>query len=314
MATQPSTLAPAPSALVDALLLHKPRTLWGDAFRQFRRHRLAMVGLCVLIVLTLGVAFGPIIWPKPINDIDFTHRLVGPSLAHPMGTDELGQDLLARILYGGRVTLSVGLAAMLIAVTLGTAIGSIAGYFGGWADQILMRFTDLLIALPQLPLLLMIIYLFRDKLRHSVGVETGTFILIVSIIGFLRWMPVARLVRAQFLSIKEKEYMEAARCIGVPGLRTIFVQMLPNALSPVIVAGSLAVAAAIITESTLSFLGLGFPPDHPTWGRLLFDAKDQLELGAHATLFPGLMIFLTVLSVNFVGDGLRDALDPRRAN
>jgi peptide/nickel transport system permease protein len=290
----------------------KSRSLWGDAARQFMRHRLAMAGLIVLIIMVLAVVFGPFIWSKPINDIDFTQRLKGPTLSHPMGTDDLGQDIFARILYGGRVTLSVGMSAMLIAVVLGTVIGAMAGYFGGVVDQLLMRFTDLLIALPQLPLLLLIIYLFRDKLRSAVGVETGTFILVVTIIGILRWMPVARLVRAQFLSIKEKEYMEAARCIGVPGLRMIVVQMLPNALSPVIVAGSLAIAAAIIAESTLSFLGLGFPPDHPTWGRLLFDAKDQLLLGAHAALFPGLMIFLAVLSVNFVGDGLRDALDPRR--
>ena len=298
---------------VDALLTRKPRTLWSDAFRQFRRHRLAMVGLIVMTFLIVATLLGPFIYTRPIDDIDFTQRHVGPTLAHPLGTDDLGQDMLARILAGGRVSIAVGLVAMLIAITLGTAIGALAGYFGGVVDTVLMRFTELLISLPQLPLLLLVIYLFRDKLRASVGIEAGTFILMVSVIGGLRWMPVARLVRAAFLSIKEKEFIEAARCIGVPGYRMILTHMLPNALSQVIVAASLAVAAAILAESSLSFLGLGFPPDRPTWGRLLFDGKDLLDVAPHVTLFPGLMIFLTVLSINFIGDGLRDALDPRKS-
>jgi peptide/nickel transport system permease protein len=293
---------------------NRPRTLWSDAFRQFRKHHLAMFGLIVLVVMGIAVTIGPSLWKEPIDNVDFTQKLKTPSFSHPLGTDGLGQDLLARILYGGRVSLAVGLVAMLISIVLGTFLGAVAGYFGRWLDTAIMRFTDLLISLPQLPLLLMIIYLFRDSLRQSIGTTAGTFVLIVGVIACLRWMPVARLVRAQFLSIKEKEYMEAARCIGVPAGRTIWVHMLPNALSPVIVAASLAVAAAILTESALSFLGLGFPPDHPTWGRLLFDAKDLLSIAPHVAIFPGLMIFLTVLSVNFVGDGLRDALDPRRMN
>jgi peptide/nickel transport system permease protein len=229
-----------------------------------------------------------------------------------LGTDDLGQDLLARMLYGGRISLAVGVAAMLIAITVGTAVGAVAGQAGGTVDNALMRVTDLFLALPVLPLLLLIVYLFRDALRKALGPEAGVFILIVAVIGGLRWMPVARLVRAQFLSLREKEFVEAARSLGARPLRQMVRHILPNALGPVIVAGSLDVAAAILTESTLSFLGLGFPPDIPTWGRILFDAKDNLDFAPHWAIFPGTAIFLTVLSINYLGDGLRDALDPRK--
>jgi len=229
-----------------------------------------------------------------------------------MGTDDLGQDILARMLYGGRISLAVGVAAMLIAITVGTAVGAISGQAGGVIDNALMRVTDLFLALPQLPLLLLIVYLFRDVLKKAFGSEAGVFIMIVAVIGGLRWMPVARLVRAQFLSLREKEFVEAARGLGAKPLRQIIRHILPNALGPVIVAGSLDVAAAILAESTLSFLGLGFPPDIPTWGRILFDAKDNLDFAPHWAIFPGTAIFLTVLSINYLGDGLRDALDPRK--
>jgi peptide/nickel transport system permease protein len=175
-----------------------------------------------------------------------------------------------------------------------------------------MWLTDLFLSLPELPLLLLVIYLFRDTLRELVGAELGVFILIVSVIGGFRWMPVARVVRAQFFSLREKEFVEAARALGASTPRLVVRHILPNALGPVIVAATIDIAAAIIAESTLSFLGLGFPPDIPTWGRLLFDAKDNLDFAPHWALFPGLAIFLTVLTINFVGDGLRDALDPRR--
>jgi peptide/nickel transport system permease protein len=172
--------------------------------------------------------------------------------------------------------------------------------------------TDLFLSLPQLPIFLLVVYLFRDPVKKVFGPEMGAFVLIVAVIGALRWMPVARLVRAQFLSLREKEFVEAARALGVPTARQIVRHVLPNAIGPVIVAGSLDVAAAIILESTLSFLGLGFPPDIPTWGRILFDAKDNLDFAPHWAIFPGTAIFLAVLSINFIGDGLRDALDPRR--
>ncbi|WP_198374269.1 ABC transporter permease [Neoroseomonas rubea] len=285
---------------------------WEEAWRRFRKHRLAVVSAAVLLMLILAVLVGPFIWRVPIDEIDFTARLQGPSWDHPLGTDDLGQDLLARILYGGRISLAVGFTAMLVAVFLGTFVGAVAGMAGGKLDAALMWLTDLFLSLPQLPLLLLIIYLFRDSLKDVVGPEMGVFILIVAVIGLFNWMPVARLVRAQFFSLREKEFVEAARALGASRLRLVMRHILPNALGPVIVAATIDVAAAIIAESTLSFLGLGFPPDIPTWGRLLFDAKDNLDFAPHWALFPGLAIFLTVVSINFVGDGLRDALDPRR--
>jgi peptide/nickel transport system permease protein len=255
---------------------------------------------------------GPLVWRHSMEEIDFTARLVGPSLAHPLGTDDLGRDILARVLYGGRISLAVGLAAMTMAIFVGVLIGAISGISRGSIDAALMWLTDLFLSLPQLPLLLIIIYLFRDSLKGMFGVEVGTFILIVAVIGGFRWMPVARLVRAQFFSLREKEFVEAARALGASVPRQVVRHILPNSLGPVIVAGTIDVAAAIIAESTLSFLGLGFPPDIPTWGRILFDAKDYLDIAPYWALFPGLAIFLTVLTINFVGDGLRDALDPRK--
>lgn len=285
---------------------------WQEAWRRFRKHRLAVVSAVVLCLLVLAVLVGPFLWPVPIDEIDFSAQLQGPSWAHPLGTDDLGQDLLARILYGGRISLAVGFTAMLVAVGVGVLVGSVAGMAGGKLDAALMWLTDLFLSLPQLPLLLLIIYLFRDALKDVVGPEMGVFILIVTVIGLFNWMPVARLVRAQFFSLREKEFVEAARALGASRLRLVARHILPNALGPVIVAATIDIAAAIIAESTLSFLGLGFPPDIPTWGRLLFDAKDNLDFAPHWALFPGLAIFLTVVSINFVGDGLRDALDPRR--
>jgi peptide/nickel transport system permease protein len=285
---------------------------WLDAWRRFRRHRLALVSTVILLVIILSVLFMPLVWKVPINEIDFTARLQGPSFAHPFGTDDLGQDLLARMLYGGRISLAVGFAAMVVAIIVGTAIGAIAGMSRGWVGPALMWLTDLFLSLPPLPLLLLVIYLFRDSLKTLFGPEGGVFILIVLVVGGLRWMPAARLVRAQFLSLREKEFVEAARALGASKLRQVVRHILPNALGPVIVAATVDVAAAIIAESTLSFLGLGFPPDIPSWGRILFDAKDYLDIATHWAMFPGVAIFLTVLAISFIGDGLRDALDPRK--
>ena len=283
-----------------------------EAWRRFRKHRLAVVSLVVLSTLILVILAGPLLWRVPINDIDFGAQLKPPSWDHPLGTDDLGQDLLARLIYGGRISLAVGLAAMAVAVCVGVFIGALAGMSRGRVDAGLMWMTDLFLSLPQLPLLLMVIYLFRESLKRAFGLEGGVFVLIVLVIGGLRWMPVARLVRAQFLSLREKEFVEAARALGASKLRLVVGHILPNALGPVIVAGTIEVAAAIIAESTLSFLGLGFPPDIPTWGRVLFDSKDYLDIAPYWALFPGAAIFLAVLSINFIGDGLRDALDPRR--
>jgi peptide/nickel transport system permease protein len=285
---------------------------WSEAWRRFRRHKMAVFSLVLLLAMVLLVFVGPFIWTVAINDIDFSARLATPSLAHPMGTDDLGQDIFARMLYGGRISIAVGLAAMLMAIFVGVLIGAIAGMSRGWVDTALMWLTDLFLSLPQLPLLLLVIYLFRDSLKAAFGAEGGVFILIVLVIGGFRWMPVARLVRAQFFSLREKEFVEAARALGASTPRQVLRHILPNSLGPVIVAGTIDVAAAIIAESTLSFLGLGFPPDIPTWGRILFDSKDYLDIAPHWALFPGLAIFLTVLTINFIGDGLRDALDPRK--
>ena len=291
----------------------RPQTgLGAEAWRRFRRHKLAFLGAIILAVIVVAVLVAPWLYPVAINEIDFNARLQGPSLKHPFGTDDLGQDLLARMLYGGRISIAVGLTAMLIAIFFGVIIGAVAGTARGSVDAALMWLTDLFLSLPQLPLLLLIIYLFRDSLKALVGPEVGVFVLIVIVIGGFRWMPVARLVRAQFLSLREKEFVEAARALGASKLRLVVRHILPNSLGPVIVAGTIDVAAAIIAESTLSFLGLGFPPDIPTWGRILFDARDHLDVAPHWALFPGTAIFLVVLSINYLGDGLRDALDPRK--
>jgi peptide/nickel transport system permease protein len=290
----------------------KPTSPAAEAWRRYRKHKLAVISLGILGFFVFAVVIGPFLWRVPINDVDFAAQTAWPSLTHPLGTDDLGQDLLARLIYGGRISLSVGLAAMFVSVFVGVVIGAVAGMASGWVDAVLMWLTDLFLSLPQLPLLLLIIYLFRNALQAAFGVEGGIFIMIVLVIGGLRWMPNARLVRAQFLSLREKEFVEAARALGASRLRLVIRHILPNALGPVIVAGTIDVAAAIIAESTLSFLGLGFPPDIPTWGRVLFDAKDYLDIAPYWALFPGACIFFTVLSINFIGDGLRDALDPRR--
>ena len=307
-----STPASATASAGQATTRRPPVTPGREAWRRFSKHRMAVVSAALLGFMILAVLFGPFIWTVPIDEIDFSARLQGPSWAHPFGTDDLGQDILARVLYGGRISLAVGFAAMAVAVTVGTLVGAVAGMSRGRVDTALMWLTDLFLSLPELPLLLLIIYFFRETLTSIVGDEMGVFLLIVVVIGGFRWMPVARLVRAQFFSLREKEFVEAARALGASRKRIVVQHILPNSLGPVIVAATIDVAAAIIAESTLSFLGLGFPPDTPTWGRLLFDAKDNLDFAPHWAIFPGLAIFLTVLTINFVGDGLRDALDPRR--
>lgn len=291
--------------------LRKPRTLWSDAWRKFRRHRLAMIATLTLTLLILFVLAGPFAYTVSRDKTNIALGNSAPSIVHPLGTNDLGQDLLARVLFGGRISLSVGIVAMLIAISVGIFVGAVAGFFGGQIDNILMRIADLFLSLPQLPVLLITIYLFRDSLRTAFGPELGIFLMIVTVIGALAWMPIARIVRASFLSLKEKEFVEAAHATGVKSPRIIIRHILPNVLSPVIVAATIEVGNSIISESALSFLGLGFPPDVPSWGRLLYDAQNFLELAPYMAIFPGLAIFLTVLSINYLGDGLRDALDPR---
>jgi peptide/nickel transport system permease protein len=290
------------------------RSLLGDTWRRFRRHKLAVIGAVIYLSLIALTVLGPLVWRTPINDLDFMYS---PQTAmftaqHPLGADDLGRDTLARVLYGGRISIAVGLCAMLVSITIGVLVGALAGFFGGWVDISLSRLIEVFLSVPQLPLLLLVIYLYRDALRNTFGLELGVFLMIVAVIGGLNWMPTARLVRAGFVTQREREYVEAARCLGAGSWR-IIKHILPNTLSPIIVAGTLSVGSSMIAEATLSFLGLGFPTDVPTWGRLLFDAQNFLGTNPAQALIPGTMIFLAVLSINFVGDGLRDALDPRRA-
>jgi peptide/nickel transport system permease protein len=280
-------------------------------WRKFIKDKMAIAGLLTLALIIVSILFLPIIYQTPIDKIDFTQSTLSPSWRHLFGTNDLGQDQLARALFGGRISLIVGIAAMVIAISIGTIIGAIAGYYGGIVDNILMRFTDIFLSLPQLPVLLLVVYLFRDAVKSIFGAQLGIFFLVVLIIGLLNWMSVARLVRSSFLQIKEREFISAAKSLGANSWRIILVHILPNVISVIIVAATLSVGNAIIVESTLSFLGLGFPPDIPTWGRMLYDAQNYLTSAPYMAIFPGLAIFLTVLSINYIGDGLKDALNPK---
>jgi len=286
------------------------RSLWSDVWRQFKVHRGGLIGVGVFSFIVLAVVFGPLIHTIDPQFLDYKNKNLAPTWVHPFGTDNLGRDMLAQVLAGGRISLAVGVTAMLISLILGTFIGVVAGYFKA-LDGPLMRLTDLFLALPLLPLLLVIIMLFRDTLRNMFGPETGIFLLIVFIIGITSWMQTARIVRGDVLGLKEQEFVLAARSIGTRPRRIITRHIFPNVLSPIMVSATLGVANAIITESALSFLGLGFPSDFPTWGRLLFDGANFLQITPSRVIWPGLAISLTVLSVNYVGDAIRDALDPR---
>ncbi|KAA3665461.1 MAG: ABC transporter permease [Chloroflexi bacterium] len=288
----------------------KHRSLWGDVWVQFRKHKLGVLGISIMVFLILFVLVGPLFYTADPAYIDVLAANSAPTVEHPFGTDNVGRDTLARVMAGGQISLAVGVSAMMLAISLGSLIGSLAGYYP-MLDGPLMRLTDMFLALPLLPLLLVTILLFRDTLRAAFGPETGIFILIVTVIGVLNWMPTARVVRGEVLSIKEQEFVTAAISIGTKQHRILWRHIFPNVLSPIMVAATLGVASAILTESALSFLGLGFPSDFPTWGRILFDGKDFLTLTPSLVFWPGLFISLTVLSINFIGDGLRDALDPR---
>ncbi|MFT6658358.1 ABC transporter permease [Maritalea sp.] len=286
------------------------RTLWGDVLRQFLHHKGGVAGSIIFLFILAAVLFGPFIHTIDPQFLDIRNKNLGPTWIHPMGTDNLGRDMLAQVLSGGRVSLAVGIAAMALSLLVGTLIGIIAGFFQK-LDGPLMRTTDLFLALPILPLLLVIIMLFRDSLRSVFGPEMGIFLLIVFVIGITAWMNTARIVRGEVLAIKEREFVLAARSVGTGSWKIVARHIFPNVLSPVMVSATLGIANAIITESSLSFLGLGFPSDFPTWGRLLFDGANFMTLNPSRVIWPGLAISLTVLSVNYIGDGIRDALDPR---
>jgi peptide/nickel transport system permease protein len=290
----------------------KPASQLRDIWTQFRTHKGALFGLITLGILILAVLIGPYLWvPEKLSVAEAIKlKNQGPSLRFPFGTDQLGRDMLARMLLAGRVSLAVGLVAMTIAILFGTFIGIMAGYFRR-LDGPLMRLTDMFLALPLIPLLLVMVMLFRDRVASVLGPELGAFTLIVFAIGITSWMSTARIVRGEVLTLKEREYVLASRSIGARPNRIILRHILPNVISPIMVAATLEVANAIITESVLSFLGLGFPPDFPTWGRLLFDGLQYMQVYPERVIWPGVAISLTVLSVNYLGDGLRDALDPR---
>ncbi|MBD2230447.1 ABC transporter permease [Phormidium tenue] len=276
--------------------------LWGD--------RTAQLALVVLGILMLAIALGPILYSGSPSTIDFARAFLPPGVGQPLGTNDLGQDQLARLLIGGRISLAVGLAATLVGISLGVAIGALAGFCGGWVDVVLMRVTDLFLALPQLPLVLLVVYLLGDPVRRTLGPERGIFLLIVLLIGGLSWMSVARLVRAGFLSLRQRTFVQAAVALGARPWGIVKTHLLPNILGPVIVAATIGVGNALLAESTLSFLGVGFPPDVPTWGRMLYDAQNYIESAPYLVLSPGMAIFLTVLCINTLGDRLRDSLDP----
>ncbi|MBW4482836.1 MAG: ABC transporter permease [Tildeniella torsiva UHER 1998/13D] len=276
--------------------------LWGD--------RTAQLALVVLGMLMLAIALGPLLYSGSPSTIDFARAFLPPGIGQPLGTNDLGQDQLARLLIGGRISLAVGLAATLVGISLGVAIGALAGFCGGWVDVVLMRVTDLFLALPQLPLVLLVVYLLGDSVRRALGPERGIFLLIVLLIGGLSWMSVARLVRAGFLSLKQRTFVQAAVALGARPWGIVKTHLLPNILGPVIVAATIGVGNALLAESTLSFLGVGFPPDVPTWGRMLYDAQNYIESAPYLVLAPGVAIFLTVLCINTLGDRLRDSLDP----
>jgi len=286
------------------------RSQWRDVWDQFTKHKGALIGAMLFFAIVFAVMLGPSLWPYEANEINIRLRNQNPSWAHPFGTDQLGRDTFARMIAGGQTSITVGLAAMMLSLMLGSLIGVLSGYYRR-LDGILMRFTDLFLSLPLLPLLLVMMLLFREPLSEAYGPERGMFVLIVVSIGITSWMPTARIVRGDVLALKEREFSLAAQSIGTSDVRIILRHILPNVLSPILVSATLGIANAIITESALSFLGLGFPPDFPTWGRLLNDAVDYMQLHPERVLWPGLAISLTVLSINYLGDGLRDALDPR---
>lgn len=276
-------------------------------FNRFLQHRLAVAGLVVLIMLSIGALTVPF-YPYDPEEIDLLNKFEPPSLTHPMGTDDLGRDLLARILAGGRVSLTVGILATGLALLIGTLIGAFAGFYGGWLDNSLMRLTDVFLSFPSLFVLIILGAILRDTLLTE---STGGVTTIIVVIAVLSWMTPARLIRGTFLSLREQEFVTAARSIGAVNRRLIFLHLLPNALGPILVQGALQTAYSIITESGLSYLGFGIQPPTPSWGNMLNSAQNHITRYPWLAIFPGLMIFLTVMSINFTGDGLRDAFDPR---
>jgi len=278
-------------------------------WRRFRKHPGAIVGAVVLVIIILSTILVPLS-PYDPEKSDLKNRLQPPSWEHPFGTDPLGRDMLTRILYGGRISLLVGLMVVMITLSIGVPVGAIAGYFGGWIDNLLMRIIDATLALPALLVLILLGAVLREVKVEFI--EKNTVITIAVALGLLSWMTVARLVRAIFLTLRDMEYVQAARALGASNPRIILQEILPNGVGPIIVESTLGIGYAIMEESGLSFLGFGIRPPTPSWGNLLSNAQEHLTQQPWLAIFPGVMIFLTIISVNYIGDGLRDALDPHK--
>jgi peptide/nickel transport system permease protein len=294
---------------------HVPQSLWQMTARRFIRHRMALIGLVILIGIVLYVTVGSVIFSEAYaNYNDTSIRLQAPSAEHPFGTDTVGRDILARTVYGGQISLIIGILSVTVAVTVGTAVGALSGYYGGLVDGILMRLTEAMLSIPSLLLLLVMAKFFSGKIEDITILGrtfSGSVIVIILIIGLTSWTYLARIVRSSFLSLKESDFVLAARALGIRDRRIILVHILPNAMAPIIVAATLGVASAILSEAYISFLGMGVRPPTATWGSMLDGAYQYIEEAPWLWLYPGLLIILTVMSINFVGDGLRDALDPR---
>jgi len=281
-------------------LTPEPESYGKMVWRRFRKHKLAMAGLYILIFMYALAIFAPVIATQSYEAVDPPNKLKAPSREHLMGTDHIGRDVFSRVMWGSRISLSVGFVAAAVAVGLGVLIGSTAAYFGGRVDDILMRFTEIVMAFPTFFLLLTIVFIVERSIFN-----------IMLVIGFTSWPSLARMVRGQILSLREQEFTEAARALGATDARIIFRHILPNAMAPVIVSTTMRIGGAILSESSLSFLGLGVPEPYPSWGSILNAGRTYLLQAPWITTFPGIFIFLTVLAFNYVGDGLRDALDPR---
>jgi peptide/nickel transport system permease protein len=278
-----------------------------NIWRRFRRHPGAIGGSIVFLILLILILSAPLS-PYDPGASNMTERLQPPSLQHLMGTDALGRDLLTRVLYGGRVSLSVGLLVVAISLSVGVPIGALAGYYGGWLESVLMRITDAFLSLPSFLVLILLGAMLREV--QIPFLERNNVLVIGLVIGILMWMTFARLVRAAFLTIREMDYVTASRSLGASDFKIIVTHIIPNAIGPIIVESTLELGYAIIEESGLSFLGFGIQPPTPSWGNLLSNAQENFTKYPWLAIFPGLMIFLVIISVNYIGDGLRDAFDP----
>ncbi|PWH13735.1 MAG: peptide ABC transporter permease [Anaerolineae bacterium] len=291
---------------------HTPsQSPWVLFWRRFRKHKMALAGIFIVLVICLLVALAPFIAPYDPMTQNLLNRLQPPSAQHWLGTDDLGRDLWTRILYGGRISLSVGLLAMSVSILLGSLIGLVSGYYGGWIDSVLMRMTEIFLSIPRLFVLIALGMFLRTLDLPTL--KAGSFLPIALVIGALSWMGTARMVRASTLALREREFVQACRALGGSNARLLFRHILPNVASPIIVSATLGLSGAIISESGLSYLGFGVQLPTPTWGNMLSNTQSQMTTAPWTAIFPGLMIFLVVISINYIGDGLRDALDPRHA-